>query len=165
MQSTATPAPTELAAIAAPFIKAVRSVFSTMVGVPITVNALAVRSESAPTYDISGIIGFSGTVIGSVVVSFQRDAAMRVVQSFAGTTLQPGTPDFADALGELANMIAGAAKNELAMEATISIPTVVLGSGHSVDRLTDVPCVVVPCSTTGGDFAVEINIKRTGKAA
>ncbi len=74
--------------------------------------------------------------------------------------LEFGTPDFADAVGELANMIAGGAKRHLGNLASITVPSVVIGSGHVIARLTDVPCIVIPCQTDAGSFAVEVSIKQ-----
>jgi chemotaxis protein CheX len=74
--------------------------------------------------------------------------------------LEPGTADFTDAVGELANMIAGGAKKHLGNAASITVPSVIIGKGHQIARLSDVPCLVIPCTTAAGDFAVEINIKK-----
>ena len=117
------------------------------------------ESQPEPAYDVSGIIGFSGAVVGSVVVSFQQACALKLVQSFAGAEMPINSPDFCDAIGELANMIAGAAKKDLGLEASITCPSVIIGAGHVVKRLSDVPCVVIPVKTPVGDFAVEVNIK------
>jgi chemotaxis protein CheX len=148
-----------------PFVDAIRSVFTTMVGVPTTVERPHVKTAPAPTYDVSSIIGFSGDVVGSVVVSFQKAAAEKLATSFAGSPIDPNTPDFADALGELANMIAGSAKKHLGNMASITVPSVVIGTGHTIARLSDVPCVVIPCKTEVGDFAVEVSIKQVKPAA
>ncbi|HZZ43268.1 MAG TPA: chemotaxis protein CheX [Tepidisphaeraceae bacterium] len=144
-----------------PFVNSVRQVFTKMVGVPTTVSGAQIKGSPAPSYDVSGIIGFSGEVTGSVVVSFQKQAAIKLVNALAGSEIEFGTADFADAIGELANMIAGSAKKDLNALANISIPSVIIGGGHVIARLTDVPCVVIPCTTPVGDFAVEVNIKQT----
>ena len=81
----------------------------------------------------------------------------------AGMEIEANSPDFADAIGELSNMIAGGAKKDLGALATITVPTVVIGANHCVARLSDVPCIVIPCATPAGDFAVEINIKQLAK--
>lgn len=143
-----------------PFINSVRNVFSTMVNVPTEVDRPCVKGTSGPSYDVSSIIGFSGDIVGSVVVSFQLQAAKKLVAAFAQMELDENTPDFADALGELANMIAGSAKKDLGVVASISTPSVIVGAGHHIARLTDVPCLVIPCRTPVGDFAVEISIKQ-----
>jgi chemotaxis protein CheX len=147
-----------------PFINSVRLVFATMVKVPTTVERPHFKTQPAPQYDVSSIIGFSGDIVGSVVVSFQKDAAIQLVSAFAGSPIDPETSDFPDAVCELANMIAGSAKKDLGHNATITVPSVILGHGHQIARLSDVPCLVVPCKTPVGDFAVEVNIK-VNKAA
>jgi chemotaxis protein CheX len=144
-----------------PFVNSVRNVFITMVGVATTVERPTYKTGPAVSYDVSAIIGFSGQVIGSVVVSFQMDAALKLVKAFAGVDLTADSPDFADAIGELANMIAGSAKKDLGATASITCPSVVLGANHVIARLRGVPCVVIPCKTPAGDFAVEVNMKQT----
>lgn len=153
-----------IARLVVPFVNSVRSVFQTMVKMETTVSRPQVKQDPGVTYDVSSIIGFSGDVVGTVVVSFQMSAAQKLVSAFAGAAIEPGTPDFADALGELANMIAGGAKKHLGASAGITVPTVILGKGHQVARLSDVPCLVIPCTTEAGEFAVEINIKQIAKA-
>jgi chemotaxis protein CheX len=122
-----------------------------------------VKGNPTPSYDVSSIIGFSGDVIGSVVVSFQLSAAKKLVAAFAQMEIDEKSADFADALGELANMIAGAAKKDLGVLASISTPSVIMGAGHTIARLKDVPCLVIPCRTEVGDFAVEVSIKQVSK--
>jgi chemotaxis protein CheX len=142
-----------------PFVNSVRSVFSTMVKVGTTVERPHLKTAPEPNYDVSGIIGFSGDVIGSVVVSFQASCAMKLVEAFAGSAMEMGSADFCDAIGELANMVAGSAKKDLGATASITVPNVIIGAGHMIARLSDVPCVVIPVTTPVGNFAVEVNIK------
>jgi chemotaxis protein CheX len=147
-----------------PLVNSIRAVFSTMVKVDVTICRPHVKTSPAPIYDVSGIIGLSGDLIGSIVVSFEMAAAGKIVSIFAGTELDPQSPDFPDAVGELANMIAGGAKKALGGLANITVPSVVIGAGHSVARLTDVPCIVIPCQTPVGNFAVEVSIKNVAGA-
>jgi chemotaxis protein CheX len=147
-----------------PFVNSVRDVFSTMVNVPTTVERPHFKQAATATYDVSGIIGFSGQITGSVVVTFARDAAVKLVAAFAGLEMPPEDPDFADAIGELANMIAGRAKKDLGASASISVPSVIIGNHYTIARLSDVPCLVIPCRTPVGDFAVEVNIQHNGSA-
>jgi chemotaxis protein CheX len=178
MPDTATPtapaaaAPAPAAAPAAinpklivPFVNSARTVFSTMCNITATVQRPHVKGTPSTSYDVSGLIGFSGEVIGSVVVSFQRAAAIKIVSAFTGMDIQPESPDFADAIGELTNMIAGSAKKDLGCVASITVPSVVIGTGHVIARLSDVPCIVIPCSTPVGEFAVEVNIKQVTPGA
>lgn len=148
-----------------PFVNSVRQVFATMVRTQTTVERPHIKTSPGTMYDVSAIIGFSGDLVGSVVVSFQKEAAAKLVEAFAGVPLELNTADFADAVGELANMIAGSAKKDLGVNASITVPSVVVGPQHSIARLKDVPCLVVPCKTPMGDFAVEISIKQVQRYA
>ena len=148
------------AKLVAPFITSVRSVFKTMASLDVAVDKPFLKDEQTTTFMVSGIIGFSGQVIGSVTVSFHAETAKKLVAAFAGIEMDLKSPDFADAVGELANMIAGGAKKDLGGNANITVPTVVIGADHVVARLRGVPCVVLPCKTTAGEFTIEVSIKR-----
>jgi chemotaxis protein CheX len=141
------------------FINSIQEVLRTMAKVTVTVGTPTLKPNPLPTYDVSGIIGFSGEFVGSMVLSFQRATAESIVKSFAGMPIAPDSPDFADAVGELANMIAGSAKTSFGGGTNISVPSIIMGAGHTIARLHDVPCLIIPCHTDAGDFAVEVNIK------
>lgn len=158
------PAPTADVRLFVPFLNAIRGVFDTMVGMPVTVLRPAFKTDAAPAYDVTGIIGFTGDLAGSVAVSFRAATAARVVAAFAGVEIDPASADFPDAVGELTNLIAGSAKRHLGPGAGITCPTVVLGTGHAVARLRDVPCLLIPCETAAGPFAVEVSIKQVARA-
>lgn len=151
--------PSATAQLIVHFMTSIQEVLATMAGVQVTIGKPAFKTAPVPAYDVSGIIGFSGEFVGSMVLSFQRKTAEAIVTAFAGSPIAPDSPDFADAVGELANMIAGSAKKSFGGTTNISVPSIVLGSGHVIARLHDVPCLIIPCHTAAGDFAVEVNIK------
>ncbi|MDB5295448.1 MAG: CheC domain protein [Phycisphaerales bacterium] len=158
------PTPMHLRLIPA-FVGSIKSVLSTMAGVQVTILPPHLKAETAPPQDVSGVIGFSGTLAGSVVLCFPNATAVKLVGAFAGAEHPSGSPDFADAIGELTNMIAGAAKSNLGPGATITTPVVIIGAGHSVPRLRDLPCLVIPCRCPQGDFAVELNVRQQAQQA
>ena len=143
-----------------PFVRAARLVMGTMTGLPTAAGPAAdVRLLAGAEYDYSGIIGFTGGIVGMVAVRFQQASAAAVVEAFAKAPIAPETADFADALGELTNMIAGAAKKDLGLPASIGIPNVVMGAGHVLARPSDVPCVTIPCDAGGNPFAIELSLR------
>ncbi len=150
------------------FIEAVRSVFSTMLKLDVTLGKPHL-TESLARHDVSGIIGMSGDVIGSVVLSFPTPVAMAVVARFAGSEFPVTSPDFADAVGELVNMVSGAAKARFeGKNVSISIPSVVIGAGHTVGRPSTTACVSLPCRVACGEFSIDVAIRveaRKAKAA
>ncbi|MFO0836324.1 MAG: chemotaxis protein CheX [Phycisphaerales bacterium] len=143
-----------------PFITSIQNVFSTMLQLPVSIGEPTIKTGQQP-FDVSGIIGMSGDVTGSVVLSFPRDCAERVVALFCGQQVAFETSDFNDAIGELVNMVSGNAKAlfPAGRKVSISCPSVVVGANHSVARQSDVPCIQVPCGTDCGEFVIEIAIK------
>lgn len=155
------------AAYITPFIASIQNVFATMMQLKVTIGDPHIKNDQHTTYDISGIIGMSGDVVGSVVVSFPENTATACVALFSGTQLETNNPDFADAIGELVNMISGGAKGMFQgkKKVSISCPSVVVGKGHTVARQKDTPCVVIPCITDCGELVIEIAIRETQAAA
>lgn len=148
-----------------PFIKSVQNVFETMLQLPLQIGTPALKQGPDPSFDVSGIIGMSGDVEGSVVLSFPTATAERVVALFTGAEIEAAHEDFADAVGELVNMISGGAKAQLdGKKVSISCPSVVVGHDHVVYGRKDVVCVKIPCSSDVGDFAVEVSVRQAAVA-
>ena len=93
-----------------PFISSITNTFETMCMFKVKLGKPELKAGDEPLSDVSAVIGFSGDAAGSVVVHFDFDTASKVATAFAQTEITPDHADFADALGELANMIAGGAK-------------------------------------------------------
>ena len=144
-----------------PFVTAARNLFETMLQLPITIGEPSLKKAGQPCYDVSGIIGMSGDVEGVVVLSFPTATAERVVSLFTGMELPRTHEDFADAVGELVNMISGGAKAQFgAKTVNITCPSVVIGADHVVFNRKDATCINIPCQCDCGDFAVEVSIRQ-----
>jgi chemotaxis protein CheX len=150
-----------------PFIASVQNVFSTMMQLQVNIGEPRIKSDNTTSFDVSGIIGMSGDVQGSVVVSFSGDTASACVALFSGQTLPQNHPDFADAVGELVNMIAGGAKGMFTgkKKVSISCPSVVVGKSHVVSRQKDTPTIAIPCTTDCGELVIEISVREAPAAA
>ncbi len=143
-----------------PFVQSVQNVFSTMLQLPLTIGEPAIKNDDEPTFDVSGIIGMSGEVVGSVVLSFPQETAERVVALFTGLPPEDVGDNLPDAVGELVNMVSGGAKGQFKdRKVSISCPSVVLGKNHTVARPKDVPCIMIPCESDCGAFAVEVALQ------
>lgn len=147
-----------------PFVMAIANVFETMVHTKVKIRKPQLKQADLVSAEVSGIIGLSGHVQGSVVLSFPRDVACKVASAFAGVEMTVKSPDFADAIGELANMVAGNAKKDFGeYKTSISLPSVIIGPGHTVSQSKAWPYLVIPCETDLGNFAVEVALIETGK--
>ncbi len=153
-------------ALILPFVASVQSVFETMLQMRVQVGAPFVKKEDPSKNVVSAIIGMSGDVEGSVALSFPLDAAKRAAGIFAGSDLDVSSPDFVDAIGELANMVSGGAKAKFTGKTvSISCPSVVMGNNLALRPNSDSVCVVIPCSCDCGEFQIEVSIKQTAAAA
>src|SRR6185295_1333808 len=147
-----------------PFVCSMQNVFATMLQVRVDAGEACVKSlsphanaSSDSEFDVSAIIGLSGGVAGCAVLSSSITTAERIVSLFSGREVPAASPDFADAYGELINMIAGGAKAMFLNQRTsLTCPTVVLGRRHTISRPSNMPSVVIPCSTPCGPFSLEI---------
>jgi len=148
------------------FVKSVRNTFDTMLQLPVSVGEPSLKQPGAPAMDVSGIIGMSGDVEGAVVLSFPTPTAERIVTLFTGMEMTAADEDFADAIGELVNIVSGGAKAQFeGKRVDISCPSVVVGKDHQVFNAKDVVCVSIPCASDCGDFAVEVSFRNVGAGA
>ena len=148
-----------------PFIKSTRNVFETMFHLSVNFAAPEVRDAAVPSHDVSAIIGMSGDVDGTVVLSFPADTARRVVTVFTGSDAPLSNEDLSDAIGEVVNMIAGGAKAQFnGKSISISCPSVVVG-GHKVYGAKDSVTVAIPCTCDCGEFSVEVAMRGAAAAS
>ena len=153
-----------------PFIASVKTVFQTMLQTELVISRPVIKQEDEHSADVSAIIGLSGDAVGAVVLSFPLTTAIRVASKFAGVEMTPTHPDFSDALGELANMVAGQAKAKFeGISASISLPSVIIGREHIVSQSRHAPRLALPCDSVLGRFCVEVALmfekKKSSKAA
>jgi len=148
-----------------PFMTSIQNVFSTMFQLPVEIGEPRIKTNSTMTHDVSGIIGVSGEMIGTIVLSMPSDAAESIVALFTGMEMTTESDDFADAVGELVNMISGNAKAEFRRKGVmISCPSVVIGSGHRVASSSGTSCVIIPCNTDCGEVVLEIALREAPEA-
>ncbi|NOX55113.1 MAG: chemotaxis protein CheX [Planctomycetes bacterium] len=142
-----------------PFIQAACDVFGTMLGTRIRRKALALKDMGCPTFDVTAIVGLSGRASGSVVLSVSRPVAFRIVETLLGYQTTEINADVADAVGELANMIAGAAKAKLEhYELSLGLPNVIVGRNHTLFFPTSVRPICILFDCDWGPLAIEAGL-------
>ena len=142
-----------------PFITSVISLFDTMLGVELTRGEPFEKGSLLPEHDISGIIGLTGKTKGVVVLSLCKEAALRATEVLLMERPALINDDVVDAVGELANIVAGGAKAQLEQLAmSVSLPTVITGKHHSVGFPSNTTPVCIPFHCDWGDVAVEVGL-------
>ena len=143
-----------------PFIVSIKDVFSTMAGVEVQVLKPKMKLGHSETVGVTGVIGLSGDAAGACLLCFPSDVACKLASAFSGEEMNASHPDFADAIGELANMVAGGAEGQLeGLAISISLPSVVIGDPHEVIMTgapSGTPRLIIPCQTELGQFHVEV---------
>ena len=142
-----------------PFVKSVSNTFQTMCNLSINVGKPQLKQGDGPSADITSVIGFSGDAAGSVALLFSYDTASKIATAFSGTEITPEHPDFADAIGELANMVAGGAKSQFeGLKISVSLPNVIRGKNLNMSASKNTPRIVIPCNTDAGTVYMEIGM-------
>lgn len=130
--ATATQSGRNLSDLTANLDRAVDEVFRTMLGVE-----CGPASENPETGGgtISAVIGLAGALSGSLVLQSGEAAARCMAGRMTGTEPEEVDPMVRDAIGEIANMVAGAWKGfdpELSCGCLLSTPTVIAGTSYQL---------------------------------
>lgn len=117
-------------------IQDVKEVFTTMAGmedllhIPIVVDPLSHFNDC-----LSALIGIGGTYTGLVSIHVSNEFAAKLTEHLLDQADEPGQDEVEDALGEIANILAGSFKLHLAQsgaEVRISTPTIVAGKKYAI---------------------------------
>lgn len=148
-----------------PFITATVSVFGKMLNCEITRATPATRDGCQPLHEVSGIMGLQGNVSGTVVVSLSREAAVAATETMMGSKPTGIDADVIDVVGEITNMVAGAAKAQLEeLSMRIGLPTVITGKSHILNFPRGVTVISIPFDSPWGALSVDVGLKETGVA-
>ena len=131
-----------------PFLDAAVNVLKTMAFTDPKSDKPFVKKAGEPSLgDISGIVGLTGPVQGSVAISFSTAAILHIVSSMFGEPVTEIDAEVKDAVGELTNMICGDARRMLEEKGysfVASIPTVVVGQKHEILHTVPGSSLIIP---------------------
>jgi len=121
-------------------------------------------AEEVKTFrcSVSGIVGLAGTHRGMLSIHAPDKVAMAITTCFLGMEIDSINEDVKDAIGELANMLAGSIKSVLSengKDIQLSIPSAVHGQEYSIECLAESDWVIVPFTIPQGEFLVELQLK------
>jgi len=147
-------------------IDATLEIFDSMLMVTVEPGAVQPADSRSWSDAVSGIIGMAGGHKGILAIHAPNQVAMEITSTFLGLEVEDVNEDVKDAIGEMANMLAGSVKscfNGQGEEIKLSIPTAVCGADYKVECATDAEGVMVPFSMpAGGEFAVELRLQSIG---
>ncbi len=97
---------------------------------------LSDRDDDAPCDGVLGIISFVGDPAWSFMLGLPRETASQMMLAFMGFEIDFDSPDMGDAVGEVANILAGdvvARLESAGVAAAMSLPTI--ARGHDVELM------------------------------
>jgi len=140
-------------------IESNEGVFSTMCGWEMESGPSSRHDGFATRHDISGIIGLTGSIKATVVVSVDEDLVFAVAEAILGERPNKINSEVVDLVGELANMIGGNAKERLSLpNVVLGLPTVVAGAGHYVAYNSQMAVTMIPFQCQHGSMSIELGI-------
>ena len=142
-----------------PFIAATCEVFRTMLSCEAKRGAPTLDRNALPGRAVSGLIGLSGSYQGMVVFGLGDETAIRVAEILLGDRPDSVNGDVVDAIGEVTNMIAGAAKAKLEeYQLSVGLPTVICGQNQIVSFPTGTRPIALPFTTDLGPICIEVGL-------
>lgn len=136
-----------------------------MLGAEARRGQLAISRNGAgkPT-EIVAFIGLAGETRGTVALSIPTKTAVSVVERLLGTEQCFVDENVKDCVSELVNIIAGGAKAELSegldRPLTLSLPTVVRGSGFEIQYPQNTMWLEVPFESDLGSFTLRVTLQK-----
>ncbi|WP_456388170.1 chemotaxis protein CheX [Desulfolithobacter sp.] len=139
--------------------EATSDVFASMIFLDIEPGEALENEDSVLESNISSMIGLAGDLKGLLAVHCPAEVARKITGSMLGMEVEEIDDDVKDAIGEIANMVAGGLKTSLARDGKdvqLAIPTAIVGSSIRASGLSGAQRVVVPFRISSGEFAIEL---------
>jgi chemotaxis protein CheX len=134
-----------------------REVFEIMLGCKLEVRNDLVESA----FEFTAMVGLAGQLCGLLSLRCSAQSAVVMASKMLGVELKQGDEQMFDAIGEIANMIAGNFKNKLTGmgdHCMLSVPTVITGSDYSCRSMSDGSLLEVNFRFDGEPISVSVEI-------
>jgi chemotaxis protein CheX len=142
---------------------ATQEVFTTMVMMDPADDYPLQKPVSRFKCSVTGIVGFAGTYSGLISIHCPINLSLKITSGMLGTECEELNEDTNDAIGEIANMLAGHVKQVLSkggLDVKLSIPTVISGEDYTINSLSENDCVVIPFHVGEESFIVGLTLKK-----
>ncbi len=143
-----------------PFYQALQQVLLTMAQMEATAGVRGVKRSQKALGIVTGIIELdSKGVKGSMAVSFSQELIFEIFSRMLGEKHTQIDAEVCDLVGELTNMVTGAAKPklvELGIDLNLTRPTTVFGLNHKIVHSAKGPVFIQEIKVPCGNAALEV---------
>jgi chemotaxis protein CheX len=90
--------------------------------------------------DVTAMVGLAGQLCGVLIIRCKSKSAARMASRMLGIDADKAGPEMWDAVGEVANMVAGNFKNKisgLGDGCMLSVPTVITGANYNLHSMVN----------------------------
>jgi chemotaxis protein CheX len=140
-----------------PFADSTVSVIETMLDSGCTMGEIQPVSAGHRMHEVTSVIGISGKMAGAISFSIPAAGAMAVLERMTGIQPTEVDADVRDAIGEMANMIAGFGKRHLETYGlNISLPQVIVGADYTIHSPRWAQHYWLPITTDFSECSVDV---------
>jgi len=140
-------------------VETTEEIFSTMVFMDISAEEPLLQGKQVIGCHLSSMIGLSGGFSAMLSIHCPEEIGLKIAGAMLGMEITDIDADVKDALGEIANMVAGGLKERFMAEnidLVLAIPTTVSGKSYTISSSTKSNRVIIPFSIEAGQFFIEI---------
>jgi len=144
------------------FIDATVKVLETMAFVKPAVGETCVWEESKSVADVVGVVGLSNedkSIKGFMTIGFTESSIIQVISNMLGEEFDAMNDEAREAVGEIANMISGQARQKLSLMDTkleAGLPTIISGKEFEIHGAKEEHIVMVKFEVDKGPFELGI---------
>lgn len=140
-------------------IDGIEEVFTTMLMIKLDAGTPIEGGGGDVESNITSMLGLGKDIKGMLAIHCPDSVAKDITGTFLGVEVEELDEDVKDAVGEIANMVAGSLKtyfqdHDKAIE--LAIPTTVVGKSYRTAGMSGATRVAVPFAMNGTTFLVEL---------
>lgn len=140
-------------------IETTEEIFSTMIFMEVSADAPLEQSKPTLRCQISAMIGLTGGFSAMLSIHCPKAVGLAISGAMLDMEIEEIDADVKDALGEIANMVAGGLKERFATEdidLELAIPTAISGESYTIASPTRSKQMIIPFSIEAGQFLIEM---------
>jgi chemotaxis protein CheX len=144
------------------YVQAALDVIAKETGLPAQRGGVLLEGNPYTTEDITAVIGVSGQLSGSLYLSMSKDVALKIIGAILGQETKELDELGQSGVAEMANVIAGTAGINLAVEGIATVinpPLVLVGRGAKLFTV-EIQRLVVPLATTYGEVKLHVALRE-----
>ena len=136
-----------------------KEIFASMIFLDLTSGEPISQGQEDLGCHVSAMIGLSGDINAILGIHCPAVVGMAIGGAMLGMELEEVDEDTKDALGEIANMLAGGLKETFAAEKIdilLAIPTTISGNSYKVSAPTGSNRIIIPFDIEAGRFYIDL---------